>query len=140
MKAATLLAAVALVFTLTGCSRPTIPDLHAKLQALTGASAGATRDSEAELLLERGLSQYEEGEYADAAESLYAALHKGLPRREQVSAHKHLAFIYCSADLEPACRNAFRDALAADPRMDLDAAEAGHPGWGPVFQHVRAGR
>jgi hypothetical protein len=30
--------------------------------------------------------------------------------------------------------------LIADPMMDLDAAEAGHPAWGPVFERVRAGR
>ena len=139
-----ILAAVALLFTLAGCSRPSIPDLHAKLQEwlpFIGATPpAAVRHAEAQSLLAQGLRQYEEGEYADAAASFYAALNKGLPVRDQVNAHKHLAFIYCSADLEPACRNAFRDALIADPKMDLDAAEAGHPSWGPVFQYVRAQR
>ena len=135
-------AAIALA-ALTGCSQPSVLDLQAKLehwrQRFTAASRDETQTNKAQSRMSAALKQYEEGEYVEAAASLHAALSLGLPTREQVEAHKHLALIYCAADLEPACRSEFRKALIADPAMELDAAEAGHPKWGPVFQQVRAG-
>ena len=91
-------------------------------------------------LFASGLQHYEDGHYADAAAKLHAALEQGLSAPQQVDAHKHLAFIYCTADLEPACRTEFRKALKVNPKLELDAAEAGHPSWGPVFKRVRADR
>ena len=119
-----------------GCTPPPVSELRATVEALLARFAR----SEAQLLLAKGIERYEAGEYAEAAASLQAALAYGLPVRERVSAHKHLAFIYCAAELEPACESEFRNALRADPAMDLDAAEAGHPSWGPVFQHLKAER
>ena len=110
------------------------------LVAMSVVAALAGCSPKAQSLLAAGIRLYEEGDYADAAASFQRALDRGLPLALQASAHKHLAFIYCTADLEPACRAHFRKALAADPAMDLDAAEAGHPDWGPVFERVRAGR
>jgi Tfp pilus assembly protein PilF len=128
--------AAAAAFFVAGCTPPPMSEVRAKLDDwLSRFSKG-----EAHVLLASGLQQYEAGDYADAAESLHAALTYGLPMRERVAAHKHLAFIYCSAQLEPACASEFRKALIADPGMDLDAAEAGHPGWGPVFRVVKAER
>ena len=85
-----------------------------------------------------GLKQYENGEYDAAAKSLQSALELGLSDRERAIAHKHLAFMHCSAGRERACREGFRQALAADPNLTLDAAEAGHPMWGRVFLAARA--
>jgi Tfp pilus assembly protein PilF len=118
---------------LGGCSPRPWHELQAKLEELLFPP-------KAQSLLAAGMELYEQGDYADAAASFQQALDRGLPLAEQVRAHKHLAFIYCSADLEPACRGHFRKALAVDPMMDLDAEEAGHPDWGPVFERVRAGR
>jgi Tfp pilus assembly protein PilF len=116
---------------LGGCSPRPWHELQAKLEALLLPKAQS--------LMAAGIEQYEQGDYADAAASLQRALDHGLPLAQRVSAHKHLAFIYCTSDLEPACRMHFRKALIADPAMGLDAAEAGHPTWGPVFERVRAG-
>jgi Tfp pilus assembly protein PilF len=135
MKKHILLAAAAALL-VAGCTPPPMSEVRAQLEDwLSRFSKG-----EAHVLFASGLRQYEAGEYADAAESLHAALTFGLPMRERVSAHKHLAFIYCSAELEPACASEFRKALIADPGMDLDDAEAGHPAWGPLFRHVKAER
>ena len=90
--------------------------------------------------LTTGLKQYEDGDYADAAKSLQAAIGQGLTDGERVNAHKHLAFINCASSRERQCRDEFRKALAVDPTLELAPAEAGHPIWGPIFRSLKAGR
>jgi tetratricopeptide (TPR) repeat protein len=102
------------------------------------ATAPAPR-SDGEPLLRAGISQYENGRYDDSARSLRIALKRGLTKPDQVTAHKYLAFIQCAAGREAQCRDEFERALRIDPGMELDAAEAGHPIWGPVFRSVKAG-
>jgi Tfp pilus assembly protein PilF len=96
--------------------------------------------SKGQAALSAGLKQYEDGAYAESAKSLSAAIEQGLGERERVSAHKHLAFIHCVSGRTGACREEFRKALAVDPALDLEPAEAGHPTWGPVFRSVKASR
>lgn len=96
--------------------------------------------SRGEAALRAGLKQYEDGDYVDSQKSLLAALEQGLRERERVNAHKHLAFIHCASSRERQCREEFRRALAIDPGLELSAAEAGHPTWGPVFRSLKAGR
>lgn len=84
--------------------------------------------------------QYEAGEYAESAKNFQAALREALGDKERASAHKHLAFINCAAQRERQCRDEFRKALAVDPDLELEPAEAGHPLWGPIFRAVKAGR
>jgi Tfp pilus assembly protein PilF len=86
--------------------------------------------------LDAGLRQYEQGDYAESAKNLQTAIDVGLPDNERGNAHKHLAFIHCSANRERQCREEFRKALAADPSTQLDAAESGHPVWGPIFRSM----
>jgi len=50
------------------------------------------------------------------------------------SAHKTLAFIYCTSGRKAECEAAFRAARVADPAFALNKAEAGHPVWGPVYE------
>jgi Tfp pilus assembly protein PilF len=90
--------------------------------------------------LDRGLKQYEDGDYADSAKNLQVALEQGLTNQDQVKAHKHLAFINCASNRERQCRDEFRKALAIEPTMELAPAEAGHPLWGPIFRSLKAGR
>lgn len=90
--------------------------------------------------LAAGIRQYEEGKYAEAAESLNSSLYQGLSSADRVKAHKYLAFIDCVSGRPAACRREFGRALAIDPNLELSAAEAGHPIWGPVFRAVKAGR
>ena len=85
-----------------------------------------------------GLRQYESGAYDDALKNLTSSLDHGLlPRSEQASARKHLAFIHCLANRNVQCREEFRKAMEIDPQFDLTSAEAGHPVWGPVYRNVR---
>ena len=93
--------------------------------------------SKGQAALAAGLKQYEDGAYAESAKNLGAALQQGLSDRERVNAHKHLAFIHCVSGRQGACREEFRKALAINPGMDLEPAEAGHPTWGPVFRSVK---
>ena len=89
--------------------------------------------------MQKGIKSYEDGAYRTAALQLRAALDAGLAAPEdRANAHKTLAFIHCVSGRAKACRDEFRNALAADPSFDLKPAEAGHPTWGPVFRSVKA--
>jgi Tfp pilus assembly protein PilF len=88
----------------------------------------------------QALEQYEAGDYAQSAKSFQGAINEGLGDKERASAHKHLAFMHCAAQRERLCREEFRKALAVDPGLELEPAEAGHPVWGPIFRAVKAGR
>jgi Tfp pilus assembly protein PilF len=95
----------------------------------------------AESRLKTGISQYEDGNYAQAQRSLQSALATGLAsRQDQARAYKYLAFIYCVTDRSAQCRQEFSNALSADPKFTLTPAEAGHPTWGPVYRSVARGR
>ena len=96
----------------------------------TPASAGSAD-------LKLGIARYEDGQYTEAAARLHSAIAAGLSQPEAVRAHKYLAFIHCASKREKQCRTEFRKALALDPGFQLNAAEAGHPIWGPVFREVK---
>jgi Tfp pilus assembly protein PilF len=105
----------------------------------TGLTDVIERPAERALLT--GLRAYEDGQYADAERSLKQALETGLASaKDRATAHKHLAFVYCSSQRESACETAFREARGADPAFTLSRAETGHPLWGPVYQKVAAAR
>src|SRR5205085_243363 len=111
---------------LTACSTQPLRDF---IEPSVGAAA-----------LKAGIRQYDEGAYAEAARYLQGAIDLGLSDAERERAHKYLAFIHCASQRERACRDEFRKALAVDPALELEPAEAGHPVWGPVFRSVKAGR
>ena len=110
---------------------------------LTAAEAGhpvwgpVFRSLKGESPLRLGLRQYDEGRYDEAATTLQGAIARGLSDKDRATAHKHLAFIHCASNRERLCRDEFRRALDFDPGLQLSAAEAGHPGWGPVFRSMR---
>lgn len=88
-----------------------------------------------------GLRHYENGNYPEAYHNLQRALNKGLNwDADKVQAYKYLAFVDCASGRERACRENFARALALDPNLELTAAEAGHPAWGPAFRSVKAKR
>ncbi len=109
--------------------------------ATTGPGLTDVMARPAERALLTGLRAYEDGQYADAERELKKALDTGLASaKDRASANKHLAFVYCTSNRAPACDQAFRAAVAADPEFALSKAEAGHPLWGPVYRRVTAGR
>lgn len=85
------------------------------------------------------MQQYEAGEYAASAKNFQGAIREGLTDRQLADAHKHLAFIHCSANRQKQCRDEFKKALSVDPTLELEPAEASHPVWGPIFKAVKAG-
>ncbi len=92
----------------------------------------------AEQKLALGIESYEEGDYKFSLEALREAEKMGLSRKDdKINVHKYLAFIYCITDRKNQCRHEFEDVLEVDPKFDLEAAEAGHPIWGPVFRGVK---
>jgi tetratricopeptide (TPR) repeat protein len=94
--------------------------------------------SEGEQKLSAGIKSYEEGNYKDSIKLLQEALTKGLPKKEsQIEAHKYLAFIHCVSDRKKECTDEFKKALELNPNFELEAAEAGHPLWGPVYSSVK---
>ena len=105
-------------------------DENAAAPAAAAVSPGLTD-------LQAGVSRYEDGQYQAAAARFQAALAAGLTPGEAVRAHKYLAFIHCASKRERQCRMEFRKALALDPAFQLNAAEAGHPIWGPIFREVK---
>ena len=84
-----------------------------------------------------GLKQFDDGDYDASTKSLQFALERGLSPKDQVNAYKHLAFIHCANNRVTACREEFRKALTLDPALELTAAEAGHPVWGPIFRSLK---
>ena len=125
----------------------TAVSIAALSMALAGCSTEEMRKvqeffdpTKAQQALNAGLKQYEDGQYAESLKNLQSAIQQGLGKRDEVNAHKHVAFIHCASNRERQCRDEFRKALAADPAMDLAPEEAGHPVWGPIFRSVKAGR
>ncbi|MFY7975846.1 MAG: TssQ family T6SS-associated lipoprotein [Rubrivivax sp.] len=95
----------------------------------------------AERALFDGMKAYDDGQYTQAEARLQAALKAPLASpRDRASAWKLLAFMHCAAGRTAECEAAFRDALAADPTLQLSRSEAGHPAWAPVWQRLRPAR
>jgi Tfp pilus assembly protein PilF len=124
---------VAAMQPLAGCQSEPLRSIGMEVKSIFGSTRG-------EPALATGIRQYEEGNYAAAAESLNRALFEGLASDERVKAHKYLAFIDCVSNRPSACLVEFRRALAINPNLELSAAEAGHPIWGPVFRALKSGR
>jgi Tfp pilus assembly protein PilF len=111
---------------LSGCSSQPMRDLQQALRLNRGEAAFAT-----------GMRQYENGQYIESGRNLQAAIDLGLPAGQRASAHKHLAFMHCASNRERLCRDEFGKALAIDRKLELTAAEAGHPVWGPIFRSLK---
>ena len=130
--------AVAVAALLAGCETAPMKEFRNDAKSAWSQITGSS--SKGGAALSTGLKQYDDGEYLPSAKSLQSALDQGLADNDKVTAHKHLAFINCSQGRNGPCREEFRKALAIDPSLELSAAEAGHPTWGPIFRSLKAGR
>jgi hypothetical protein len=114
----------------------------AKAPALAQASAAAEKPatkapSAGEVALADGVKAYQASQYRQAETQLKAALKAGLQKPSDLSsAHKHLAFIYCTSKRSALCAAAFKNAKAADPDFALTKAEAGHPMWAKTYKRA----
>lgn len=132
-----------LVPLLTGCEtvKKGIKEISTAFEPDASPAPKPQPTRSAEDLLAAGVTQYEEGNYAQAERLLRSSLAEGLSARaSQARAYKYLAFTYCVTNRIPQCRQEFSNALNADPKFTLTAAEAGHPTWGPVYRSVSRGR
>jgi Tfp pilus assembly protein PilF len=111
---------------LAGCAAP---------KPSAGLSDVIERPAERALLT--GMRAYDDAQYAQAERALTTALQSGLSSpKDRASAHKLLAFIYCTSSRVPDCETSFRAARQADPAFALTRSEAGHPLWGPVYKRL----
>lgn len=140
MRRVALGAAMSGALLLVGCQSEPMRAFKADLQLMTSEVKGLFGSNKGDAALAAGLRLYEDGNYGEAAKQLQSAISQGLSSANRVNAHKHLAFIHCASGRTGPCREEFRKALAIDPSLQLSAAEAGHPTWGPVFRSVKAGR
>lgn len=91
-----------------------------------------------EKLLAEGMKAYDEGDYAKASKLYQDALKETLPPAERIRTLKFSAFSHCLTSRMTQCRADFEKILQLDPGYELDAAEAGHPSWGPSFRSVKS--
>ncbi len=127
MKSRLLYGALGLSFGLAGCSglSATAPDRAPTPEALEQ--------------LQQVRDQYMAGHYGEvirrvARSDELAASSKAV----RIEAYKLQAFSYCVSRYAQLCEDSFRRILQIDPSFELAPNEAGHPIWGPVFQHAKA--
>lgn len=105
--------------------------------ACAESSASSARTSAGRPLLGQGIAQYEVRDLAQAEHSLQAALSSGLPdAAERASAHKYLAFVYCTQRQWPQCEAAFEAAFAAHAGFALQTYETTGTPWGQAYSRA----
>ena len=92
----------------------------------------------AERLFAEAIKTYDEADYPKAIKLFQDSLKETANPAEQVPIHKYLAFSYCLTNRLTLCRGEFEKLLQLNPEFELNAAEAGHPSWGPPFRTVKA--
>jgi Tfp pilus assembly protein PilF len=122
---------------LAGCAELKPEESHKPAPAAPQITEDMLRQR-AKDMLALGVKQFESGDFENASRNLSGALDHGLlSKREQATARKNLAFIFCVSGRETACRDEFRKAFEIYPEFALTPAEDGHPVWGPVYRSVR---
>ncbi len=94
--------------------------------------------SAGEKLIAEGNKAYEEGDFPKALKLMQDALKETLLPADTLRARKISAFCFCLTNRMPQCRAEFEKILHADPKFDLEPAEAGHPSWGPSFRAAKS--
>jgi tetratricopeptide (TPR) repeat protein len=107
---------------------PSLPSLIPSVPTPTVAERRAAEGKEA----------YEAADYNKAIKSYLEALKEPLVDSEQIRIRKFLAFSYCLTNKSALCRAEFEKILQLRPEFDLEAAESGHPSWGPSFRLVKS--
>ncbi len=91
----------------------------------------------AERLMSDAMKAYDDADYPTAIKLLQDVQKEKLSPTEQIRTLKFTAFSYCLTNHVTMCRNEFEKILLLNPAFELDAAEAGHPSWGPAFRAVK---
>ena len=91
-----------------------------------------------EKAIAEAMKSYEDADYPKTIKLLQDSLKETLAPATQIQALKYMAFSYCLTNRLTLCRAEFEKILQLNPAFELDAAEAGHPSWGPPFRTVKA--
>ena len=91
-----------------------------------------------EKLMSEAMKAYEEADYPKAIKLFQDGQKETLTPADQLLALKFTAFSYCLTNRLTLCRSEFEKLLLLNPGFELNAAEAGHPSWGPPFRTVKA--
>lgn len=91
-----------------------------------------------EKLLAEGAKAYDEGDYVKSAKLYQDALKETLSASDRLRALKFSAFSHCLSSRMAQCRADFDKILQLDASFELEAAEAGHPSWGPSFRSAKS--
>lgn len=94
--------------------------------------------SPGEKQLADAMKSYEDADFQKAIKLFQDSLKETLAPAEQIQALKFMAFSYCLTNRLTLCRAEFEKILQLNSSFELDAAEAGHPSWGPPFRTVKA--
>lgn len=120
---------------ISGCAM-----LAPKASAPPVMTAEQVAQQQAARSLDDALALYEKGHYQHAENRLLSENIWQGSKQTQVTALKHLAFIYCITEREQMCRHAFERAMHINSYFVLSTAEATHPLWGPQYQLARSGK
>ncbi|RYF32096.1 MAG: PEGA domain-containing protein [Comamonadaceae bacterium] len=107
-------------------------------------AAGDTRGPDAAAgrqYLGQGISLYDSRKLDLAEKALQASLFAGLPdRRERSTAHKYLAFVYCTNKEWARCDAAFDAAFEARPSFSLEEYELQNTPWRDAYVKAQGKR
>lgn len=85
-------------------------------------------------LLGQGIALFDAKNFKMAERALQSALFAGLPdRQERASAHKYLAFVFCSNSEWARCESEFDAAFLARPSFALEAYEMQNTPWRDAY-------
>jgi hypothetical protein len=85
-------------------------------------------------LLGQGIALFDAKNFKMAERALQSALFAGLPdRQERASAHKYLAFVFCSNSEWARCEAEFDSAFSARPAFTLEAYEMQNTPWRDAY-------
>lgn len=126
-----------LVATCLLCALWSAPQVHALANdCLETPAAVATEGAAApgRQLLGQGIALFDAKNFKMAERALQSALFAGLPdRQERASAHKYLAFVFCSNSEWVRCEVEFDSAFSARPSFTLEAYEMQNTPWRDAY-------
>lgn len=116
-------------FASTGCDEP------------AGAESRSADSATGRQLLGQGISLYDSRKLDMAEKALQAALFAGLQdRRERSTAHRYLAFVYCTNKEWARCDAAFDAAFEARPSFTLEGYELQGTPWREAYLKAQGKR
>jgi Tfp pilus assembly protein PilF len=112
----------------------------ASKETVKTADAGKTKSTAKNAdvnLLQSGIDAYKAREYDKAKDLLSKAVKEKISNDDQLTAHKHLAFINALQGNADGAYKQFMRAFKLDKGFELNKSETGHPAWTPAFERAK---